>query len=165
MLGATAPAKAAAVAGGDDPPDQRLDACVVAWVGGADEVVVGDVEVLPGLGELRRDAVGELLRRHAGGFGGLLDLEAVLVGAGEEVHPPTRHALIACEHVGHDGQVAPVAGEAFLAVAHQATVVRQLGIIRFSLERPGRQCLQRCKEQQGKRRPATGCKEMHVLFV
>ena len=30
--------------------------------------------------------VGELLRRLAGGLGGLLDLQAVLVGAGEEVH-------------------------------------------------------------------------------
>ena len=72
---------------------QQLDhGDLVARLGGADEVVVGDVEPLPGVGELRGDLVGELLRRLADGLGGLLDLEAVLVGAGEELDVVARAA-------------------------------------------------------------------------
>ena len=64
---------------------QLGDGGLVARLGGADEVVVGDVQPLPRLVEQRGDRVGEVLRRQARGLGGLLDLQAVLVGAGQEL--------------------------------------------------------------------------------
>ena len=48
-----------------DPREQRLHRGVVARLGGADEVVVGDVEAVPGLAEPGRVAVGLLLGRDA----------------------------------------------------------------------------------------------------
>ncbi len=64
---------------------ELLDGGAVARLGRADEVVVGDVERLPGRGETGGDAVGELLRRLARRGRRLLDLEPVLVRAGEEL--------------------------------------------------------------------------------
>jgi hypothetical protein len=58
---------------------------VVARLGRADEVVVGDAEAVPRLLEPGGVAVGLLLGRDARRFGRLGDLEAVLVGAREEV--------------------------------------------------------------------------------
>ena len=63
---------------------ELLHGPVVAGLGGADEVVVGDVEPVPGLDEARRRAVHPLLRGHAVGLGGPGDLVPVLVGPGEE---------------------------------------------------------------------------------
>jgi hypothetical protein len=78
------------------------DGGLVARFGGADEVVVGDVEPLPRRGELRGDLVGELLRGHAGGLGDLLDLEAVLVGAGHVLDVVAEQAVPAGERVADD---------------------------------------------------------------
>ena len=50
-------------------------------------------------------AVGELLRRQARGLGGLLDLEPVLVGAGEELHVVAEQAVPAGERVADDRRV------------------------------------------------------------
>ena len=46
-----------------------------------------------------------VLRRQARGLGGLLDLQAVLVGAGEEVHVVAEQAVPAGERVADDGRV------------------------------------------------------------
>ena len=81
------------------------DGGLVAGFGGADEVVVGDVQPSPRLGELRGDAVGELLRGEPGRLGSLLDLEAVLVGAGEELHLVAEEAVPAGDCVADDGRV------------------------------------------------------------
>ena len=67
-----------------DPLEELLHRPLVAGLGGADEVVVGDVEVVPRGAEQRAVAVGPLLRGDAVRLGGPLDLEPVLVGAGEE---------------------------------------------------------------------------------
>ena len=48
---------------------------------------------LPRLLVQRGDRVGEVLRRQAGGLGGLLHLLAVLVGAREEVHVVAEQAV------------------------------------------------------------------------
>ena len=74
-------------------------------VGGADEAVIGDVHQLPQvldpLGTLH-DAVHELLGGDAGLFGLVLDLLAVLVGAGEEHHVLALEPVIAGDGVrGH----------------------------------------------------------------
>ena len=85
--------------------EQLLDADAVALFGGADEVVVADVQLGPGVLELRGDLVDELLGRLAGSVGGLLDLEAVFVGAGEVVDVVTQQAVPASEGVADDGGV------------------------------------------------------------
>src|SRR6266436_2376286 len=66
---------------------QRLDAAYMTRLGGADEVIIADVQetrhLLPG----GRDAVDELLRRDPGGARRLLDLLTMLVAAGQEFDP------------------------------------------------------------------------------
>ncbi len=81
---------------------QLGDGGLVARFGGADEVVVADVESFPGRRELRSDVVGEGLRRDSGSFGCLLDLEAVLVGAGDVLDVVAEEAVPAGECVTDD---------------------------------------------------------------
>jgi hypothetical protein len=77
-------------------------ASLVAGVGGADEVVRGAVELGPGAAELLGDLVGVGLLGHALLGGDALDLQAVLVGAGEEARLLAADAVVAREHVGGD---------------------------------------------------------------
>ena len=81
--------------------EDGLHGLQVGLVGGADEAVIGDVHELPqvldALGGLH-DGVHELLGGDPGLFGLVLDLLAVLVGAGEEDHVGAPHSLIP----GHD---------------------------------------------------------------
>ena len=53
---------------------------------GADEVVVAQAHDLAKVAKTLRDLVDEILRLHACGGGGFLDLLAVLVGPGKEQH-------------------------------------------------------------------------------
>ena len=64
---------------------QILHGMMLARLGGADEVVVGNLELAPKLLEVRGLAIGPLLRRHAMLGCGLGDLLAVLVHAGQEL--------------------------------------------------------------------------------
>ena len=64
--------------------EEHLHHLLVAFFGGADEVVIGNIEFLPQLLEHSHDFIGVLDRCDAGFFGLLLDLLAVLVGAGQE---------------------------------------------------------------------------------
>ena len=77
-------------------------------VGGADEAVVGDVHELPqvqhALGS-SDDVVHELLGGDAGLAGLVLDLLAVLIGAGQEHHVTALEPLIAGHGVGGHGAV------------------------------------------------------------
>ena len=84
---------------------QLGDRGVVARFGGADEVVVGDVEAAPRRGEARGDPVGELLRSEPRRGRRLLDLLAVLVGAGEELDVVAEQAVPAGERVADDRRV------------------------------------------------------------
>ena len=84
---------------------QGLDGPVVPVLGRPDEVVVRDIEALPRGLEERRNAVGELLRGLAGGVRCLLDLQPVLVGAGEEVHVVAEQSVPTRERVPHDRRV------------------------------------------------------------
>ncbi len=84
---------------------ELLDAGDVALLGGADEVVVGDVEVAPELLELGELAVAPLLGGHAVLGCGLRDLLAVLVEAGEEVHVLAVEAVEAGDGVCRDSGV------------------------------------------------------------
>ena len=67
------------------PPPDLLGRAVVARLGGADEVVVGQAERRDHLLEQRRIAVGQLARRELLPGGRLAHLRAVLVGAGQEI--------------------------------------------------------------------------------
>ena len=78
-----------------------LDHLDVVRVGGADVVVVADVQVVPGLAEPGADAVHELLDRQAGLDGGFHHLVAVFVGAGLEAGLLPQEAVEAGQGVGH----------------------------------------------------------------
>ena len=69
-------------------------------LGGADEIVVRAVERRRHLLESARVAVGELARREALARRRLLHLEAVLVGAGQEVHVLAVEPLEAGDRIG-----------------------------------------------------------------
>ena len=88
--------------------EDTLDGLDVIVVGGADEPVVADVHQLPQVlhppGALH-DAVHKLLGGNARLGGLVLDLLAVLVGAGEEHHVVTGQALIPGQGIGGHGTV------------------------------------------------------------
>ena len=75
-------------------------------VGRADEFIVGDVHDPPQILEVGNQTVHKGLRRHAGGFGAVLDLLAVLVRSGQEEHVLALHAVEARDRVADDGRIA-----------------------------------------------------------
>jgi hypothetical protein len=77
----------------------------VALLGGADEVVVGDVQLGPGGLPPLHDLVGPGLRVEPAGLGRPGHLLAVLVGPGEEQHPVPVGTTPTRQHVGRDGGV------------------------------------------------------------
>ena len=83
-----------------------LDALNVVVVGRADKPVVGDIHELPKLLDAGNDLIDIFLRRHPRGGGLLLDLQAVLVGAGQEHDVKSTHSLIAGHHIGRHGAIA-----------------------------------------------------------
>ena len=87
------------------PPEDLLDGGHMIVVGGADEPVVGDVHQLPQVEDpsgALHDLIQKLLGGLAGGLGLVLDLLAVLVGAGEEHDIAAGESLIASHSVsGH----------------------------------------------------------------
>jgi hypothetical protein len=99
------------VAGALQLEEALLDHRLVLGVGGAHEVVVGDLHALPEPLEIGHDFVGQGLGGHAPGGGGLLDLLAVLVGAGEEVDLLAHHPPVPGDHVRqHRGVGVPDVG-------------------------------------------------------
>ena len=71
-------------------------------IGRPDKAVVGRVHQVPDLLDLACNLVDVLLRRDASGLGLLLDLLAVLVGAGLEVDVVPGHALVARDGIRQD---------------------------------------------------------------
>ena len=78
------------------------DGAVVARLGGADEVVVGEVQRRGHLAEALGVAVGERARRQALLGRRLLHLQPVLVGAGEEEDVLAVEPLEARDGIGGD---------------------------------------------------------------
>ena len=74
----------------------------MARLGGADEIVVGQVQRLGHGAEARRVAVGQRARRDAFLDRRLLHLQAVLVGAGQEEHVLAVEPLEARDGIGGD---------------------------------------------------------------
>ena len=113
-----------------------LHAALVALVGGADVVVVGDAHALPEVLEGGGDLVGELLRRDSGGGGGALDLLAVLVGAGQEEGVVAQQAVAAGDDVGRDGGVGVADVRARVDVVDRRREVELFGGVWHRLGRP-----------------------------
>ncbi len=82
-----------------------LHGVVLALLGGADEVVVRDLELAPEVLEERGLGVAPLLRGHAMGGCGLRNLLAVLVHAREELDVIARRATVTRLDVAEDGRV------------------------------------------------------------
>jgi hypothetical protein len=82
-----------------------LHGVVLALLGGADEVVVRDLELTPEVLEEGRLGVAPLLRGHAMGGSGLGDLLAMLVHAREELDVVAGRAAVARLDVAEDGRV------------------------------------------------------------
>ena len=85
--------------------EQFLDARFMASFGGANEIVIRNIEALPCLLKEGSDGVGEFLRGSARGIGSLLNFEAVLVGARKKMHVVAEEAMPACQGVGDNGGV------------------------------------------------------------
>ena len=86
----------------------------VVVVGGADEAVVADFHQLPQVFDGGDDLIHVLLGGHACVGGLVLDLLAVLVGAGQEHDVIALHPLEACQCVAGDSGIA-VADVQFVA--------------------------------------------------
>ena len=77
----------------------------MARLGGADEVVVGDVEQRPGLPEPLAGLVGLLERGEAVGLRRPLNLQPMFVGAGEEERLVAEQPMPASQRVGGERRV------------------------------------------------------------
>ena len=97
------------VAGGRHALPQRLHQCLVIGVGGADETIEADAQRLIEFTERGHHLIDIGLGRHAGGPGGLIDLQAMLVGSGEEAHIKAIKPLEAGDDIG---------GNRFIGMAH-----------------------------------------------
>ena len=84
---------------------QLLHPHAMAWLGGANEIVVGNVQALPCFLEEWRNGIGERLGRCASSVGSLLNLEAVFVGASEEIHIVAQQSVPASKRIANDGGV------------------------------------------------------------
>ena len=83
------------------PLQDLLHHAHVGRVGGADVVVVADIQAVPGPAEAGADLVHEVLDRQAHGGGGFQDLVAVFVGAGLEAHLLPQEAVAAGQGISH----------------------------------------------------------------
>ena len=88
-----------------DGGQQPLDGLLVAGLGRADVVVVGDVEAGPDLLPPRRHLVHPGLRVHPGRLGRALELEAVLVGPGEVEDLLAAEPVVPGDEVGRHRRV------------------------------------------------------------
>src|SRR6266851_5564360 len=84
---------------------QRLYPADVTLLGGADEIIVADVEEAGHVAPGRRDAVAEFLRRQPESLRRAFDLLAVLVAAGEEFDPAPVEPHEPRQHIAHHGRV------------------------------------------------------------
>ena len=79
--------------------------CRMFLVGSPNEGVKFNPQAPPLFPKQRRDLVGELLRREAGGLGRALHLLPMLIGPAEQEGVVALHLLIPANRVGHNGAV------------------------------------------------------------
>ena len=82
-----------------------LHGMTLAWLGSADKIVIGDLELFPKVLEVRSLAIGPLLRSHAMLGSGLGNLLTMLVHAGQELDVVAGGATIARLHVGKNRRI------------------------------------------------------------
>ena len=87
------------VAGLEETLHERLDLAFMPGLGGPDEVVIGEVEHPHHLLKFRGIFVGERLGFDALGLSGLLDLDSMLVGSGQEEHVSARESHGPCPDI------------------------------------------------------------------
>ncbi|MCG3173220.1 MAG: hypothetical protein GMKNLPBB_01398 [Myxococcota bacterium] len=85
------------------PLQNRLHHLFVPWLRGADEIIVADVEFLPGVLKVDHEEIRVLLGRTVEFRCRLLDLLSMLVGSGQEKHVVPQRAMVARQHIGGDG--------------------------------------------------------------
>lgn len=85
--------------------EERLHAGLVIGIRRTDELIVLDAELGPQGLELAADAVHEFLRGLPGRFGGLDDLVAVLVRAGQEPRILAEQRMETAQAVRNDGRI------------------------------------------------------------
>ena len=85
--------------------EHLLHGGLMVVVGGADEVIVGDVHLIPQGLDLPRHVIHVGLGGNACLLRQILDLLTMLVGAGAEVHVVAHFSLVAGDGIGHDGLV------------------------------------------------------------
>ena len=76
-----------------------LHADSVALFCRAYEVIVTDIQFLPGFSEEGSDGIGKSLGRQASGVGSLLNLQTVFICASEKVHIVADEAVPTCQSV------------------------------------------------------------------
>ena len=103
--------------------EDSLDNPDVALLGGADEVIVGDAELLPEFLKADHHTVAVFLRSDAGRRGRLFHLLPVLVDAGEEEDLLSPEPVKARQAVGDDGGVGvPEVGDVVYVVDRRRDV-------------------------------------------
>jgi hypothetical protein len=117
--------------------EELLHRTAVSGFGGADVVVVGDVEAVPRGAELGADAVDPLRGLDTLRLGCPLDLEPVLVGAGEEDDVVAPEAPPPREHVGRHGRVrVPDVGRRVHVVDGRGDVEGRAAVVGHGVDHP-----------------------------
>jgi len=93
------------VAGLVEPGQKGSNPGFVVRIARSDELIVGEVELAPGVFEANDDVVDELLWRLPAIRRGLGDLGTVLVGAGQEHDLVAPRTVIPRQHVGGNRRV------------------------------------------------------------
>jgi hypothetical protein len=93
------------VAGIVDTLQDRLYHCHMARVGGADEIIVGNVQLRPQFPEKAADLIHVLPRRPVLLLGGADDFVSMLVRAGEKIGLVTGHGVKPPDHIRCNGGV------------------------------------------------------------
>ena len=93
------------VAGIVESLENKLYGRFVGWIGGPDEAIVADVQLLPGRFKLGGDAVCKIFRCLALADSGFLDLGSMLIGTGQKEAVVTDQPIVSGEYVSCDCRV------------------------------------------------------------
>ena len=116
------------IAGGLEAADHLAHPALVPLLGGAHEVVVGEIQLLRELAIAADHAVGELDRRDPLAPRRPLDVLAVLVGAGQEAHVLAQQAVVARQGIAdRGGEDVPDVGQIVHVVDRRGDVVGAVG--------------------------------------
>ena len=133
---------------------------LVVGIGGADVAVVADAELVPEVFKLGADGVGVLFGALVPSRRRLLDLLAVLVGAGEEERLLPLQRVVARQHVGDHRRVGVADMRHVVDIVDRCGHIKLLGHS-FSSPKPQRLKL----ESAGLALTHAGVDRIHILFA